>query len=330
MVNLRTSYMGLELRNPIMVGSSELTGTLAGIEKAEEAGAGAVVLKSFFEEQFASEVSPEERSRLVHPEALDYLERGGLLEYATRKKVELIEAAKKKVKIPVIASINCRTPHLWPKLARQFEQAGADGLELNVYFLPYPLETSAAEYEKLHLQVLAEVKSSVAIPVSMKLSSNLTALPYLSRKLADGGCQGLVYFNWFLQPEIDLNRLKTRNVIGQGDFREVLRWVALCANRVGCDLVASGGVKSPPEVIKAILAGAVAVQVVSLFLRQGWKALPGLIEGTESWMAQRGFGSMDEFRGHLSWKKLELDLPEPKQVEAYFRSQYIKVFSRQG
>ena len=329
MVDLRTTYMGLELRNPIIVGSSELTGTLAGIERAEEAGAGAVVLKSFFEEQFASEVSSEERGRFAYPEAMDYLERGGLLEYATQNKVRLVEEAKKKVSIPVIASINCRTPRLWPRFARHFEDAGADGLELNVYFLPYRLDIPGTEYENSHLQILEEVKDSVSIPVSMKLCSSLTAVPYLSKRLVDRGCQGLVYFNWFLQPEIDLDRLKTRNVIGQGDFHQTLRWVALCAGRVGCDVVASGGIQRSEDVVKLLLAGATAVQVVSLLFRQGWKALPALVEGLSSWMEEHGFRSVEEFRGELSWKKLQLDVPDSRQVEAYFRTQYIRVFSKQ-
>lgn len=330
MVDLRTTYMGVELRNPIIVGSSELTGTLDGIQRAEEAGAAAVVLKSFFEEQFASEVSAEKRAHFAYPEAMDYLEQGGLLEYATQNKIRLIEEAKKKVGIPVIASINCRTPRLWPRFARHFEGAGADGLELNVYFLPYALDTPSTEYENFHLQIFQEVRDSVSIPVSMKLCSSLTALPYLSKKLADRGCRGLVYFNWFLQPEIDLDRLKMRSVIGQGDFHQTLRWVALCAGRVGCDIVASGGVQRSEDVAKLLLAGAAAVQVVSLLFRQGWKALLALVEGLSSWMEERGFKSVEEIRGELSWKKLQLDFPDSRQVEAYFRTQYIKVFSKQG
>ncbi len=326
MMGLTTNYMGLKLRNPLIVGSSELTDNLSGIQRAEEEGAAAVVLKSFFEEQFAAEASVEERDRFFYPEATDYLERGGLLEYATQTKVRLIEEAKKKVSIPVIASINCRTPYLWPRFARHFEQAGADGLELNVYFLPYRLDVAGAEYEKSHLQILEEVKKTVSIPVSMKLSPSLTSLPHLSKKLADAGCQGLVYFNWFLQPDIDLEHLKTRNVVGQGDFHQTLRWVALASGRVGCDLAASGGVRKAEEVIKLILAGAAAVQIVSLLLRQGWKALSELIEGIQSWMEKKGFHSVEEFRGLLSWKRLELDLPDPGQVEAYFRSQYLQFF----
>jgi dihydroorotate dehydrogenase (fumarate) len=326
MADLTTSFMGLKLPNPIIVGSCELTGSLEGIVRAAEAGAGAVVLKSFFEEQFAGEVDPEQRRGFVSPEAIDYLERGGLLEYATRNTARVIEEAKKRVSLPVIASINCKSPHLWPRFARHFEEAGADGLELNVYFLPYDVQTPGSEYEKFHLQIVEEVRKSVSIPVSIKLSSGLTALPHLSKKLAEAGCQGLVYFNWFLQPDINIASLKTRNVIGQGDFHQALRWVALCAGRVGCDVASSGGVRRPDEVIKLILAGASAVQVASLFLAKGLKALPGLLEGLKAWMGEHRYQSLEDFRGELSWKRQQLAFHEPRDADAFFRSQYIKVY----
>lgn len=327
MPELKTSFMGLKLHNPIIVGSCELTGSLEGIVRAAEAGAGAVVLKSFFEEQFAGEVPPEERGGFVYPEAVDYLERGGLLEYATRNTARMIEEAKKRVNLPIIASINCQSPHLWPRFARHFEEAGADGLELNIYFLPYDLHTPGSEYENFHLQILEEVKKSVSIPVSIKLSSDLTALPHLSKKLAEAGCQAVVYFNWFLQPDINISSLKTRNVIGKGDFHQTLRWVALCAGRVGCDIASSGGVRRPDQVIKLILAGASAVQVASLFLTEGLKALPRLLEGLRAWMDEHGHQAVEDFRGELSWKRQQLAFHEPRDAEAFFRSQYIKVYT---
>ncbi len=324
--DLTTSFMGLELANPVIVGSCELTASLEGIVRAAQAGAGAVVLKSFFEEQFAGEVSPEERRNFIYPEAIDYLERGGLLEYATRNTARLIEEAKKRVSLPIIASINCQSPHLWPRFASHFEEAGADGLELNIYFLPYDVQTPGSTYEKFHIQILQEVKKSVSIPVSIKLSAGLTALPHLTKRLAEAGCQAVVYFNWFLQPDIDIASLKTRNIIGKGDFHQTLRWVALCAGRVGCDIASSGGVRRPDQVVKLILAGASAVQVASLFLTEGFKALSSLLEGLRAWMAEHGYQSLEDFRGELSWKKQQVAFAEPRNAEAFFRSQYIKVF----
>ncbi len=326
MADLKTSFMGLELANPIVVGSCEQTGSVEGIVQAAEAGAGAVVLKSFFEEQFAGEVSPEERGSFVSPEAIDYLERGGLLEYATRNTARMIEEAKKEVNLPIIASINCQSSHLWPRFARHFEEAGADGLELNIYFLPFGPQTPGSEYEKSHIEIMEEVKKSVSIPVSVKLSSGLTALPHLSKKLAEAGCQALVYFNWFLQPDINISNLKTRTIIGKGDFHQALRWVALCAGRVGCDIASSGGVRGPDHVIKLILAGASAVQVASLFLTKGLTALPGLLDGLKAWMEEHGYQSLEDFRGELSWKRQQLAFHEPRDAEAFFRSQYIKAY----
>jgi dihydroorotate dehydrogenase (fumarate) len=318
--------MGLKLRNPVIVGSSDLTASVKGVIRCEEAGAGAVSLKSFFEEQFVSEVDPAERGSFIYPEALDYLERGGLLEYSTQKMCQIIEEAKKKVKIPVIASVNCQSSRLWPTFAHHFEDSGADALELNIYYLPYEIRTPGTEYEKFHLQILEEVKKSVAIPVSVKLSYQLTSIPNLGQKLAEAGCKGLVFFNWFLQPDIDIGHMKTRNIIGKGDFYQSLRWVALCAGRVECDIASSGGVRRADQVIKLLLAGASAVQITSLFYQEGLEALPGLLRGLEDWMEEHAYRSIDDFKGELSFKKQQLSFREPEKTEAFFRAQYLRTY----
>ncbi|MEW5899986.1 MAG: dihydroorotate dehydrogenase-like protein [Acidobacteriota bacterium] len=326
MTDLSTTYMGLKLRNPIIVGSCDLTSSLRGVIRSEEEGAGAVVLKSFFEEQFWREAGPAEKGSWVYPEAADYLERGGLLEYTTQKLCRLIEEAKAAVKIPVIASVNCLSSQLWPRFARHFEEAGADGLELNIYFLPFELQKSGAEYEKLYVQILEQVKKTVSIPVSVKLASQLTSIPHLSQKLADSGSRALVFFNWFTSPDIDLAQLKTRSLIGRGDFHQSLRWVGICSGRVECDIAASGGVRGPDQVVKLILAGASAVQVASLFQLEGLKNLPSLLKGLEEWMAAHGFGRIEDFRGELSFKRQSLVFKEPKEAEAYFRAQYMRTY----
>jgi dihydroorotate dehydrogenase (fumarate) len=326
MTDLSTSYMGLKLSNPVIVGSSDLTASVKGVIRCEEAGAGAVALKSFFEEQFVSEVDPAERGSFVYPEALDYLERGGLLEYSTQKICQIIEEAKKQVKIPIIASVNCQSSKLWPTFAHHFEDSGADALELNIYYLPYEVHTPGTEYEKFHLQILEEVKKSVGIPVSVKLSHQLTSIPYLGQKLAEAGCKGLVFFNWFLQPDIDIGRMKTRNIIGKGDFYQSLHWVALCAGRVDCDIASSGGVRRADQVIKLLLAGASAVQVASLFYQEGLEALPGLLRGLGDWMEEHAYRSVDDFKGELSFKKQQLSFREPEKAEAYFRAQYLRTY----
>jgi dihydroorotate dehydrogenase (fumarate) len=326
MVDLSVSYMGLKLPNPIIVGSSDLTGTLRGIVHSEAAGAGAVVIKSIFEEQFVIEAGQAERSTLIYPEAIDYLEKGGLLEYATQKICQMIEEAKKKVKIPIIASVNCQSANLWPKFARHFEDAGADAIELNIYFLPFELAIPGADYERFHVRILEEVRKTVSIPVSVKLSSQLTAVPHLGQKLAEAGCRGLVFFNWFLQPDLDIAHLKTKNVIGKGDFHQSLRWIGLCAGRIECDIAASGGVRRPDQVIKLLLAGAAAVQVATLVQLEGLENLQDLLRGLKEWMEEKGYASVNDFRGELSFKRQELDFKEPRQAEAYFRAQYMKTY----
>ncbi len=328
MADLATSYMGLKLRNPIVVSSSDLTKTTEGILRCYEAGVGAVVLKSIYEEQFLIKEDEKGEKGIIYPEALDYLRRGGLLEYAPEKICQMIEEAKKKINIPIIASINCQSPRLWPSYARQFEEAGADGLELNIYFLPIGLDSPGAEYEEYHLKILEEVKKAVSIPVAVKLMSQLTSIPYLGYKLARAGCDALVFFNWFVEPDIDLENLKTRNVIGKGNFYQSLRWVALLAGRVDCDVASSGGVRKAEDVIKQILAGASAVQVCTIIYEQKLKVIKSLISEVETWMDKHQNATIDDFKGDFSFKKQELAFKGVGEADAYFRAQYLKTYSR--
>jgi dihydroorotate dehydrogenase (fumarate) len=328
MADLATTYMGLKLRNPIIVSSSDLTKTTEGIIRCYEAGAGAVVLKSLFEEQFLIRENVDGEDGIIYPEALDYLRRGGLLEYAPEKICQMIEEAKKEVNIPIIASINCQSPRLWPSYARQFEEAGADGLELNIYFLPISLDSPGAEYEEYHLKILEEVKKAVSIPVAVKLMSQLTSIPYLGYKLARAGCDALVLFNWFVEPDIDVKNLKTRNIIGKGNFYQSLRWVALLAGRVDCDVASSGGVRKAEDVIKQILAGASAVQVCTIIYEQKLKVVKSLLSEVEAWMGKHKNATIDDFKGELSFKMQELTFKGIGEADAYFRAQYLKAYSR--
>ena len=328
MADLTTTYMGLKLRNPIIVSSSDITKTTEGIIRCYEAGAGAVVLKSLFEEQFLIKEDEKGEDGIIYPEALDYLRRGGLLEYAPEKTCQMIEEAKKEINIPIIASINCQSPRLWPSYARQFEEAGADGLELNIYFLPISLDSPGAEYEEYHLKILEKVKKAVSIPVAVKLKSQLTSIPYLGYKLARAGCDALVFFNWFVEPDIDLKSLKTRNVIGKGNFYQSLRWVALLAGRIDCDVASSGGVHKAEDVIKQILAGASAVQVCTIIYEQKFKVIKSLLNEVEVWMEKNKNATIDDFKGELSFKKQELTFKGVGEADAYFRAQYLKTFTR--
>lgn len=328
MADLATSYMGLKLRNPIVVSSSDLTKTTEGIIRCYEAGAGAVVLKSLFEEQFLMKEDEKGEDGIIYPEALDYLRRGGLLEYAPEKICQMIEEVKKEINIPVIASINCQSPRLWPSYARQFQEAGADGLELNIYFLPIGLDSPGEEYEEYHVKILSEVKKAVSIPVAVKLMSQLTSIPYLGYKLARAGCDALVLFNWFVEPDIDLKKLKTRNLIGKGNFYQTLRWVALLAGRVDCDIASSGGVRDAEDVIKQILAGASAVQVCTILYEKKLEVIKSLLSEVEAWMDKHQNATLDDFKGEFSFKKQELAFKGVGEADAYFRAQYLKTFAR--
>lgn len=326
MADLKTRYMGLELRNPIIVGSSGLTKSLPRIKQCEEAGVGAVVLKSIFEEQYQVEQGMPVEDINIYPEALDYLRHGGLLEYAPQELTQLIDKAKKEVSIPIIASINCQSAKLWPRFARQLEDAGADGLELNIYFLPIDLDTSGAEYEKYHLDILENVREKVTIPVAVKLTSQVTALPHLAHKLAESGCDALVLFNWFLEPDIDVHSRRTKSRKGTGNFHHSLRWVGLLSGRVGCDVASSGGIQKGEDVVKQILAGASAVQVCSLFYQKGLEETSHLLEGLEAWMEGQNCADIASFRGDLSFRKQELSFKNLGEAEVYFRSQYMKTY----
>lgn len=328
MVNLSTSYMGLTLRNPIIVSSSGLTKTIDGIIHCSETGVGAVVLKSLFEEQFLIEGDIPESDYSIHPEALDYMRRGGLMEYAPQKMCEMIDKAKSKVDIPLIASINCQTFSLWPSFAKQIEQAGADGLELNIYTLPIDLSSPSSVYEDYHLRIVNEVREVVSIPVAVKLVAQITSLPHLAQRLAQSGCAALVLFNWFLVPDVDTTSLGTKSIMGKGNFHQSLRWVGLLAGRVGCDIAASGGIKTSNDIIKQILAGASASQICSLFYQKGLSEVRMLLEGLETWMKEHGFSSIEDFKGDLSFKKQELSFRDLGEAGSYFRAQYLKTYSK--
>ncbi len=327
MADLKTSYMGIDLRNPIIVASSGLTDSLSKIKRCEEAGAGAVVLKSIFEEQFLVSADIPEDDINIYPEAKDYMRGGGLLEYAPHDLVEMIELAKKEVNIPIIASINCQSPKLWPSFAHQLQEAGADGLELNIYVLPIDLSSPSKDYEEFHLKILRAVRKEVTIPVAVKLTTELTSVPYIGKRLAEEGCDALVLFNWFLEPDIDVRNLKTRSLKGRGNFHQSLRWIGLLSGRVECDVVASGGIQNAEDIVKQILAGASAVQICTLFYQKGVEEARNLLNGLEAWMTDHQYAAIDDFKGELSFHNQELSLKDLGEAASYFRAQYLKAYS---
>lgn len=320
MPNLETKYLGLTLKNPIIVGSSGLTRSANKIEACEEAGAGAVVIKSLFEESLLKEDLGLHDSTMMHTEAYDYLRAQVNLQYGPQEYCTVISEAKKRVKIPVIASINCISPKWWPDFAQKVEAAGADALELNVFPVVNDTINSSAVVEQVYLKILEEVKAKVSLPVAMKISMYITALPHLARQLAANGLAGLVMFNRFVEPDIDIKNLQLKTTFPfstKDDIHHVLRWVALLSGRIRCDLSATSGIHSSEAIIKLLLAGASTVQLASVLYKQGFKKINQLLQEIEAWMASHQFEKISEFQGKLSFANTT-------SPDVYLRSQFME------
>jgi len=325
MVDLQTKYLGFDLKNPIIVGSSGLTDSPDKIKKLEENGAAAVVLKSIFEEEITLEyekILAEEAPKRYKDEFLDYLDYK-IKDENINKYVTLISEAKKAVDIPVIASVNCSQKHEWTHFAKAIEEAGADALEVNLFFLPSNLNRSQDETEKVYFDIISKLKEKIDIPISLKISYYFTTLAATIQKLSESGVGGLVLFNRFYSPDFDIDKMEvtSTNVLSQPDELSIsLRWIAIMANRVKCDLAASTGVHDGAGVIKQLLAGANAVQVVSSIYNNGPEKIQNMLKDIKKWMISKDFKSIDDFRGKLSQT-------ESGNPSVYERVQFMKYFS---
>lgn len=324
MVNLATKYMGLDLKNPLIIGSSGLTNSLENIEKFAKLGAGAIILKSLFEEQILHEVShtlKQDSSANLYPEAEDYI-RNYTKQNSVGQYLDLIKSAKKTVDIPIIASINCNSASEWTSFAKSIEAAGADGLELNIFVLPSDINRSSAQNEQVYFDIINKVKAETNLPISVKLSYHFSSLANTLEKLSWTGIKSLTLFNRFFSPDIDLNKLtvKPSFVFSQGaDLGISLRWIALLSNRVRCELSASTGVHNGEAVIKQLLAGAQTVQIASVLYKEGFERISEMLETLTNWMNEKGFADLESFRGMLSVSK--------DDSGAYERVQFMKHFS---
>lgn len=322
MADLSTTYMGLSLKNPLLVASCSLTSSVDGIKKLAEHGAGAVVLKSLFEEQVSKEVSEGLESHMGpswYQEAYDYVNRMGM-EYGPRENIRLIEDAKKAVDIPVIASLNCVSDRWWKDYARQIQAAGADGLELNISYLAADLKRESAEVEQLYYRILDRVKSSLSIPVAVKLGPFFTTFGAFARNLVARGADALVLFNRFYQFEIDIERRQVvagNPLSSPSEMNLSLRWVALLSGRLNCDLSATTGVHTGAEVVKQILAGANTVQLCSALYQNGSQHLETVLGELNQWANAHKVNTLEQVRGSLSQE-------ESQNPELYQRLQYIK------
>ncbi|MCF8219260.1 MAG: dihydroorotate dehydrogenase-like protein [Bacteroidales bacterium] len=326
MADLKTNYLGLELKNPIIVGSSRLTSTVNSIKDIESKGAGAVVLKSLFEEQIeyeAEKVFAEQEGEGFHyQEATDYI-KGYSKDHKVGDYLKLIKEAKASVDIPIIASVNCVSAREWTSFAKKLEEAGADALELNIFILPSDPNHEGRDNEKMYFEIAEKVKKKVNIPVALKVSYYFSGLAKTLRELSWAGVDGLVLFNRFFSPDIDIDNFKITSSFVFSSPEELaisLRWVAMMSGIVHCDLAASTGIHDGKAVIKQLLAGAKATQVTSILYKSGLGKITEMKQELEAWMDKHGYKTIDEFRGKMSQKEAE-------NPAAFERVQFMKHFS---
>ncbi len=325
MANLNTSYMGLSLKNPIIISSSGLTSSIEKISKLVEAGAGAIVLKSLFEEQINHEINHQikQGSGYDYPEAVDYIA-GYTKDNSVGEYINLIKEAKEKFNIPVIASINCFSANEWIDFAKKIEAAGADAIELNVHIVNTDKNLEASVIEGLYYNIAENISKTVKIPFAIKLGDNFANLVAVINKLYALGAKGVVLFNRFYQPDIDINKLTltSSSVFSTpSDIRKSLRWVAIVSDKVDqIDVSASTGNHDGEAVIKQLLAGASTVQLCSTIYKNGAQIISSIINELSYWMDEKGFKSIDEFKGSMSYRKIS----DPTQYE---RAQFMKYFS---
>lgn len=324
-MDLTTTYMGLELRSPLMVGAAApLTEDIDNLKRIEDAGAGAVVLHSLFEEQIRQD-SLELHHHLQHgthsfAEALTYFPEPEIFHVGPDAYLEHIRKAKEMIGIPIVGSLNGSTQGGWTDYARSIQQAGADALELNIYAIPTDLHLTAAEIEQQYLDVLKAVKSVVTIPVAVKLSPYFTSLANMAYRLTLEGANGLVLFNRFYQPDIDVEALEVRpNVLlsTPQDMRLPMRWIAILYGRVQADLAGTGGIQKGVDAVRMLMAGAKVTMIVGALLRHGIEHLRDLDRELRHWMEEHEYGSVQQLQGSMS----QLYCPNPSEFE---RVQYMK------
>jgi len=328
MTTLETKYMGLKLKNPIVVASSGLTNSAEKIKELENAGAAAVVLKSIFEEQINNEVSHliNRDPQNQYPEAEDYIW-NYVRNNSITSHLNLLKEAKKVTSIPIIASINCISAAEWTVFAKDFEEAGADALELNLFFVPTDRNKSSEDIEKLYLKVVSEVKKQVKIPVSIKTGFYFTNLIGMADKLVGSGADALVLFNRFYEPDININKLElsaSEVFSSPADIHRSLRWIGLISSQLPkAEIAAATGIHDGEAVIKQLLAGAQVTQICSSVYINGAQVIAGMIKDLQDFMDKWNFKQIEDFRGRLSYK----NIPDPMNYE---RSQFMKYFSGLG
>lgn len=326
-MDLSTTYLGLKLKNPLVPSSSPLMRHLDNLKRMEDAGAAAVVLHSLFEEQINQESHTLDayltQGIESYAEALSYFPEAPEYQTGPDAYLEHIRRAKESLEIPVIASLNGVSTGGWVRYARDIEEAGANALELNVYYLPTDPLITSNEVERLYVDILTDVKSVVQIPVTMKLSPYFSSIANMAYRLTVAGADGLVLFNRFYQPDLDLDNLEVvpnLKLSGSSELRLPLRWIAILYGRVKADLALTTGIHTVTDVLKGVAAGAAVTMLASELLKNGVNRLMVLRQGVEAWLVEREYESLQQLRGSLS----QMNCAEPAAFE---RANYMRVLS---
>jgi dihydroorotate dehydrogenase (fumarate) len=326
-VDLSTKYLGLSLKNPLLVAACSLSDELDNLRKLEAAGAAAIVLHSLFEEQISHE--EEEISKVYqhgadsYAEALSYFPEMEDYRLGPNSYLEHIVQAKKAVKIPVIASLNGISRGGWTRYARLIEDAGADALELNIYFVAADVQMTSQQVEGQYCELVAAVKQSVTIPLAVKIGPYFSSMGHMARQLVEAGADGLVLFNRFLQPDFDLENLEIRPKLELSTKYEQLlplRWVAILRGRIKASLALSTGIHGPKGMLKALLAGADVGMVASVLYQKGFDHLGTILQGVQQWMEEKEYESVEQLKGSMS----QANCPDPAAFE---RGNYMKALT---
>lgn len=325
MTDLSTTYLGLKLRNPIVASASPLSKKIDRAKKLDEAGIGAIVMFSLFEEQIIQESLELDhylsRGTDTYPEALSYLPDGGMYAVSPEKYLSQVAGLKKAVNVPVIGSLNGVSKGGWTNYARKIEEAGADALELNLYYIPTDLEVTSNDIEDMQVELVADIKSSIKIPLAVKISPFVTSLPNFAKRLVDAGADGLVLFNRFYQPDFDLDELEILHSLDlstPAEMRLPLRWISILSGKLNTDFALTSGVHSHTDVVKAMMSGARVAMMASGLLHNGEQSVTSMLKELENWMQEREYLSIQQMQGSMSQRAV-------KEPAAFERANYMKV-----
>jgi len=327
MTNLSTTYLGLKLNNPLVASASPISKNIDKAKRMADAGISAIVMYSLFEEQIIHESLELDhflsRGSDSFAEALTYLPDGGMYGVSPEKYLNQVAGLKKALNIPVIGSLNGVSKGGWTNYAKRIQEAGADALELNLYYLSTDPNLTSTELEDAQVELVAEVRSSITIPLAVKLSPFVTALPNFAKRIIEAGANGLVLFNRFYQPDFDLDELDIVHSLDLSTSAEVrlpLRWISILSSKIHTDYALTSGIHTAQDVLKAMMAGAKVAMTASTLLENGERAIPPLLADLETWMKEHEYESIEQMQGSMSQKNV-------KEPAAFERANYMKVLS---